>query len=106
MMRLLRVQLWLLFCITLLISHHPVTAIMQTAQLDVYLGGIADATSVSTPSYTFLASQAFFGTYPQMLNINNPVQNLALPPSDNPLLCHNVTQDAIAASLYKTNTLL
>ena len=69
-----------------------VSAILQTAQLDVYLGDFP--ASKSSPSYMLLASQASFGSLPEMVGESpegNPVWELALPPSDNPLLCSNIT---------------
>lgn len=68
------------------------SAVLQSAQLDVYLGDFPAAQS--SPSYSLLASQAYFGSYPDMLGTHpegNPVWFLALPPSDNPLLCDNHT---------------
>jgi hypothetical protein len=59
-------------------------AIMQTAQLDVQLSNGA--------TYTLLASQASFGTYPKMGAEKNEPHKLKVPPQENPLLCTNVTQ--------------
>jgi hypothetical protein len=78
-----------------LILFSRVDAVLETMQLDVYLGGmIADTPYArSSPSYTLLASQAFFGTYPKMMNTMNPIQTLALPPEDDRLLCDNRTKN-------------
>lgn len=97
------------FLLLVLLAMQPAElfAVVQTAELDVYLGGVADATALSAPSYSFLASHAFFGTYPKMLNINNPIQNLALPPSDNPLLCNNVSSTSTSSQVtFEGNTML
>lgn len=67
-------------------------AVMQTGEISVFLprpNVVVDADT--QPSYTLLASQAWFGSYPKMLPSNNPIRTLALPPRDNPLLCENVT---------------
>ncbi|GKY92755.1 hypothetical protein MPSEU_000245500 [Mayamaea pseudoterrestris] len=80
------------------------SAVLQTAQIDVYLGDYP--ASKSSPSYTLLASQASFGAYPEMIGESpegNPAWELVLPPDDNPLLCLNITSNAAA---MKDNTVL
>lgn len=83
-----------------LLSCSPVAAIMQTIQLDVYLGDRR-----GEPSYTFLVSHANFGSYPKMLPQNNPRRVLTLPPQENPLLCHNITSPK-ALQEDATNTIM
>lgn len=68
-----------------------VQAIMQTAQLDVYLPSSSSSTD-GEPSYTLLVSQASFGSYPSMEGEGK--KRLVLPPQDNPLLCENITSVA------------
>ena len=83
-----------------------VSAVLQTAQVDVYLGDAS--TAHSSPSYSLLASQASFGSYPAMLGItaagqDNPTMVLARTPQDNALLCQNVTA---SQSTLPQNTVL
>jgi signal peptide peptidase-like 2B len=71
------------------LSLSGVVSILQTMQLEVYLGGVAgdESGTRASPTYTILASEAFFGPHPKMTNAMNPIQTLALPPKQNPLLC-------------------
>jgi signal peptide peptidase-like protein 2B len=74
-----------LLSLILLQQSHHVAAIMQTGAIDVYVGDSA------TPTSSHFVSQASFGTQPDMGAANNPSLVLTLPPSNNPLLCKNVT---------------
>ena len=60
-----------------------VSGITQTGAVDISLR--------SGKSYTLLASQASFGAYPNEKASNNEAHRLLTPPSDNALLCQNVT---------------
>jgi len=76
----------------------PVSAILQTAELDVYLSSNNNRNDQKQQqqqqqqaAYTLLVSQASFGSYPSMRKTDNPVLTIVTPPSDNPLLCNNLT---------------
>ena len=60
-----------------------VKAVIPSAALDVTLA--------NGSFYTILVSQADFGTYPPTKPNRNPQRTLEVPPSDNALLCDNVT---------------
>mmetsp|Transcript_19545 Transcript_19545/g.32453 ORF Transcript_19545/g.32453 Transcript_19545/m.32453 type:complete len:725 (+) Transcript_19545:325-2499(+) len=72
----------LLLCLSLL--ARGATAILQTAQVDVQLSNGA--------TYTLLASQASFGAYPKQGVDKNEAHGLTLAPTNNALLCQNVTE--------------
>jgi signal peptide peptidase-like protein 2B len=69
----------------LILQIHNVAAAMPTGAIDVFLG------DSSTMSYSYFVTQASFGAQPEMGASSNPSRVLTLPPSDNPLLCKNVT---------------
>eukprot|EP00547_Thalassionema_nitzschioides_P005059 CAMPEP_0194208276 /NCGR_PEP_ID=MMETSP0156-20130528/6766_1 /TAXON_ID=33649 /ORGANISM="Thalassionema nitzschioides, Strain L26-B" /LENGTH=695 /DNA_ID=CAMNT_0038935207 /DNA_START=236 /DNA_END=2323 /DNA_ORIENTATION=+ len=73
----------------------PAYAIIQTAQLDVSGGG--------QPDTTYLVSQASFG--PSLPMGDTEGHRLALPPSDNPLMCQNIT-DANAIPKVTDNSFI
>ena len=68
------------------LSLEKVSAILPTAAIDV------KCTDESCPPTTLLASQASFGSWPQMSAENNEPMIPGLPPADNPLLCLDVAQ--------------
>jgi hypothetical protein len=76
--------------LVLWLSAHAsiVEAVRPTAALQVNL--------TNGTSLTMLVSQASFGSYPSMTPEKNPQRTLELPPSDNALLCDNVTETANA----------
>jgi signal peptide peptidase-like 2B len=83
----------------------PVDAITQTAAIDVH--GRTTSTGISCEvSYTVLASQASFGSWPPMGAEQNQARQLQLPPSDNPLLCNDVTSTSSSTLLYRDSILL
>jgi len=74
----------ILSLLTLWLSQSSfVEAVLQTAALDVTLA--------NGSFFTMLVSQASFGSYPSMNLEKEPLQTLILPPSNNALLCYNVT---------------
>jgi len=97
--------LLILLAVVAVLNAGSVDAILETAEVSVYLpknnddknnaragaSGGASSAAASDPNYTLLVSQAGFGRYPSMAVGDNPVRALRLPPGDNPLLCENVT---------------
>ena len=83
----------------LLLSHSAVVeGVLQTAALDIMY-----PKNGSFEYYTILVSQASFGSYPPM-KPKEPTEQAAigpplqLPPSDNKLLCNNVTSSGTTYS--------
>jgi len=86
----------LMFSLLLLaVLPFTVSGIMQTGAVDVSLR--------DGSSYTLLASQASFGAYPAEGSYSNEKHRLALPPSDNLLLCENATS---GSTQFEGNTIL
>lgn len=73
-------------------------AIMQTGAVDVSLR--------DGSSYTLLASQASFGEYPAEGAASNKKHRLAMPPSDNLLLCENVTSSQQNDAAFEGSAIL
>jgi hypothetical protein len=87
----------LLLLFSTCISH--TNGILQTAGLDVTLR--------NGTTYTLLVSQASFGSYPKMTpEKNEPFTNIMFPPSDNVLLCENVTSSPSKASSLEEKGLM
>lgn len=83
--------------LTLWLSQTSVVeAVLPTAALDVTL---TNGTLV-----TMLVSQASFGVWPEMTPEKNPQQPLSLAPSNNALLCYNVTSSS--SSKYAKSLML
>lgn len=93
----IRNRMALLFFFNLVVLPSYVNAILQTGAVDVSLR--------SGESYTLLASQASFGAYPEEGASKNEGRRLILPPSDNSLLCQNVTSNK-PRSLFTGKTVL
>ena len=90
--------LWSLLLLVIAVLPSGVTGMMQTRAVDVSLR--------DGSSYTLLASHAFFGEYPAEGASNNKAHRLAMPPSDNLLLCQNVTATQQKSSRLEDSTIL
>lgn len=87
----------------------PVSAILQTAELDVYLNSNNNNRNEQKQqqqqaAYTLLVSQASFGRYSSMRKSDNPVLTVVTPPNDNPLLCNNLTTNP--TPIFDKNTIV
>lgn len=87
---------WLPLCL-LLLNGSAVTAVTPTEALDVYL--LTDnGQHTSDPSYSFFVSKALFGSTPAQAtapaSTEVPWRKLVRSPSENPLLCQNITSAA------------
>ncbi|CAB9512429.1 peptide peptidase-like [Seminavis robusta] len=89
---------WTLGGLLLLVSTRSVSGILQTGSVDVKLR--------DGSSYTLLSSQASFGVYPAEGTWNNEAHQLMLAPSNNQLLCENVTTITTEETKWSQSTIL